>query len=86
MNRALIPAATAVLGTLLWGCNPHVRVDPIKVEPIEATVNVNVRLDKRLDQFFAFEDTIGSQDAAKTPGGEGGERGGPGVEKSTEVP
>lgn len=44
MRRLLLPALLA----LLAGC-VHVKVDPIEVN---ANVNVNVRLDKALNDFF----------------------------------
>jgi hypothetical protein len=31
----------------------HVSTDPIEVKPI--TINVNLKVDRELDQFFAFE-------------------------------
>ena len=36
---------------LLAGC-VHVKTDPIEVKPIHITVDVNVRVDKALDDFF----------------------------------
>lgn len=36
---------------LLTGCL-HVKTDPIRVEPIEITMNVNVRIARELDDFF----------------------------------
>ena len=50
------------------GCIEHrikadpIEVKPIKVEPIHITVDVNVRVDRQLDQFFAFQ-----EDAQKKP-------------------
>jgi hypothetical protein len=37
--------------TLLSGC-VHVRTDPIQVEPIHITVDVYVRVDQALEDFF----------------------------------
>lgn len=34
----------------------RVSVDPIEVKPIHVVVDVNVRIDRELDEFFAFED------------------------------
>ncbi|HWP39668.1 MAG TPA: hypothetical protein VNL70_01995 [Tepidisphaeraceae bacterium] len=34
----------------------RVSVDPIEVRPIHVVVDVNVRIDRELDEFFAFED------------------------------
>lgn len=42
-------------------------VKPIEVKPIHITVDVNVRIDRELDQFFAFqEDTPATKPAATT--------------------
>ena len=43
-----------VLQVLLTGCL-HVKTDPIRVEPIEITMNMNVnlRIARELDSFFA---------------------------------
>ena len=50
MNRsALFFCVTAALATT--GC-VHVKTDPIEVKPIHITVDVNVKVDKALDDFF----------------------------------
>lgn len=51
---------TAVLGLLpLVGCTQHrVTVDPIEVRPIHMTVDINIKIDRELDDFFAFEDEL----------------------------
>jgi hypothetical protein len=51
----------------------EVDVKPIEVKPIHITVDVNVRVDRELDQFFAFEDQattkpVASPTAANPPG------------------
>ncbi len=40
------------------GCKVQheVEVKPIKVEPIHITVDVNLRIDRQLDDFFDFEE------------------------------
>jgi hypothetical protein len=58
MKAACMAVTMTALATMLWGCNPRLRVDPITVEPIKVDVDVNVRLDERLDQFFAFEEDV----------------------------
>jgi hypothetical protein len=35
----------------MTGCF-HVKTDPIRVEPIEITMNVNLRIAQELDDFF----------------------------------
>ena len=39
------------------GCTQHrVEVQPIKVEPIHLTIDVNVRVDRELDEFFDYKE------------------------------
>jgi hypothetical protein len=41
------------------GCTQHtIEVKPIKVEPIQVTLDINIRVDRELDEFFSFEDEI----------------------------
>jgi len=48
----VLPAAL-----LLGGCIEHrVKTEPIEVKPIHITVDVNVKVDRELDDFFAFEE------------------------------
>ena len=46
----LMVAAVAVLS----GCL-HVKTDPIKVEPIHIVADINIRVERQLEDFFAFE-------------------------------
>jgi len=73
----LAAAALVVAG----GCTQHtIEVKPIKVEPIHVTLDVNIRLDEELNDFFDFEDefekgapTATSPESASTgTGTEGG--------------
>ncbi len=43
---------------LLAGCNTThtVTVEPIEVKKLEIEMNINVKVDKQLDDFFDFED------------------------------
>jgi hypothetical protein len=59
-----LAAACARLDT-----NSQVDVKPIEVKPIHITVDVNVRIDRELDNFFAFEEDPA---AATKPGGPAG--------------
>lgn len=47
-SALFIPLAAALAAT---GC-VHVKTDPIEVKPIHITVDVNVKVDKALDDFF----------------------------------
>lgn len=66
-SRPLICAAASitaiVLMSTLAGCTHRIKVDPIKVEPIHVTVDINVKVDRELESFFDFEekyDTTGN--------------------------
>lgn len=48
-RRLLLPLALFALNT--GGCL-SVKTDPIEVKPIHVTVDVNVKVDKALDDFF----------------------------------
>lgn len=48
-------AATAVVGLLPLGC-ARVSVDPIEVKTIHVVHDVNIRVDRQLDDFFAFQE------------------------------
>lgn len=47
--RILLPSLLLAFATA--GC-VHVTTDPIEVKPIHITVDVNVKVDKALDDFF----------------------------------
>lgn len=51
MNRRLL-LSIAALGTLLLGGCLNVKTAPIEVKPIHITVDVNVKVEKALDDFF----------------------------------
>jgi hypothetical protein len=51
----ILPLAALMLAAS--ACTSHrVQVDPIEVKPIHLTVDVNIKIDRELDQFFAFEE------------------------------
>ena len=86
MKTALRAASVAGLAALLCGCNPRVRVDPIVVEPIHVTMDINVRLDERLDRFFAFEEEILPGDPELAEEGAAEAEDDPAASSSVEVP
>ena len=51
MKRPLLLSCTAAVLLGSSGCL-HVRTDPIEVKPIHITVDVNVKVEKELDDFF----------------------------------
>ena len=59
MKRMWWGPVALVVGCLA-GCTRHeVEVKPIKVEPIHITVDINIRLQRELENLFAFEDEDG---------------------------
>jgi hypothetical protein len=42
----------------------HVSSDPIEVKPIHIVADINLRIDQKLDDFFAFEDKYRSSTTA----------------------
>ena len=60
----ILALGAAVLAGGLVGCTKHtIEVQPIKVEPIHMTVDITIRVDRELEEFFDFEDEY---DAAAT--------------------
>ncbi len=51
----VLPAALAVAALLPLGC-ARVQVDPIEVKPIHIVHDINIRVDRQLDEFFAFQE------------------------------
>jgi hypothetical protein len=55
-----IEPLVAVIGLALVigpvACSPHVTVEPIEVKPIHIIHDINIRVDKQLDEFFAFQE------------------------------
>ncbi|UCG06257.1 MAG: YnbE family lipoprotein [Desulfobacterales bacterium] len=63
MFTKLLVLVAALLMLAAQGCTQHkVEVAPVEIKPIHITIDVNVKVDKALDNFFqeidAAEDTI----------------------------
>jgi len=57
VKHYLILLAAAAALFLSWGCTQHkVEVAPVEVKPIHITIDVNVKVDKALDDFFSDVD------------------------------
>lgn len=57
-NRPVLALSLAVVvAAALAGCIRH-QVDPLQVEPIQINVDVNLRVDRELDEFFDFEEEL----------------------------
>jgi hypothetical protein len=61
-------AGTVLLGSAVGGC-ARVAVEPIEVKPIHITMDVNIRVQRELDQFFAFEDKLLTGDTTRPASG-----------------
>jgi hypothetical protein len=61
--KAIAAAASMVVLLYVGGCSPRVRVDPIEVKPIHIVHDINIRLDRQLDEFFAFQEQATTQPA-----------------------
>ena len=46
-----LPSLTLLTAILAVGCI-KVKSDPIRIEPIQITIDVNVKIDRALDDFF----------------------------------
>jgi Skp family chaperone for outer membrane proteins len=50
-RQFVLPVALVFL--ISYGCTQHkVEVAPVEVKPIHITIDVNVKVDKALDEFF----------------------------------
>lgn len=53
-----------LLGTILLlpGCTSHqVRVEPVEIKPIHITIDVNIKVDRALDDFFGDLDKTAAE-------------------------
>jgi hypothetical protein len=58
-KRYILPAALILL--ISHGCTQHkvdVEVAPVEIKPIHITIDVNVKVDKALDDFFGDVDSV----------------------------
>lgn len=69
--RQLITLMAAVF--VLCGCTQHkiesksdVNVKPIEIKPIHITIDINVKVDRALDDFFGDLDDAADKDAKKS--------------------
>lgn len=57
ITRSFILAGTLIL-LISYGCTQHkVEVAPVEVKPIHITIDVNVKVDRALDDFFSDIDS-----------------------------
>ena len=56
-TRHILPATLIFL--ISYGCTQHkVEVAPVEVKPIHITIDVNVKVDRALDDFFGDVDSV----------------------------
>ena len=68
--KALLLAVALCAGLALTGCTHHsvdVDVKPIRIEG-HFTIEVDIKMQKELDNLFAFEDKTASKDAPAPSG------------------
>jgi hypothetical protein len=41
---------------LAVACSANVKVEPVEVKPIKMTIDVHIKVDRQLDEFFDFEE------------------------------
>jgi hypothetical protein len=64
LARRMEPVVAVIGLVLIVGpvaCSPRVRVDPIEVKPIHIVHDINIRVDRQLDEFFAFQEQAATQ-------------------------
>ena len=68
MAKNLFVLLAVVLFLLFQGCTQHkVEVAPVEVKPIHITIDVNVKVDRALDDFFEDIDAEEKQVGDETP-------------------
>ena len=63
---AMFPIAVAAGGLLLSAC-AHVKVDPIEVKEIHIVHDVNIHVDKELNDYFAFQEQAATTQSTTAP-------------------
>lgn len=71
MSRKLLPALSLTLAALILtcGCNTkhEVKVAPVEIKPIHITIDVNIKVDKALDNFFGDLDAAAAAENSSRP-------------------
>ena len=52
MSKHILYVLVAFLALWLLSCSHAVEVKPVEVKPIHITIDVNVKIDRALDDFF----------------------------------
>jgi len=65
----LVVACSFALFPCGVACTSHrIGIDPIEIKPIKVTVDVNVQVQLKLDDFFDFEDELEVRDESTESG------------------
>ena len=68
-KRHILPAMFIFM--ISYGCTQHkVEVAPVEIKPIHITIDVNVKVDKALDNFFGDVDSAEEKIRKKSPSSE----------------
>ena len=71
MTRKCFILPATLIFLFLYGCTQHkVEVAPVEVKPIHITIDVNVKVDKALDDFFGDVDSAEEEIRTKSPSSE----------------
>ena len=66
-SRAMRWASVMALAASASGCFWHsVQTDPIEIKPIHITMDINLRVQRELDQFFDYEKPAAAAAGAAT--------------------
>jgi len=71
MGRYRVILVTGMMLFLLQSCSTKhaVEIAPVKIEPVHITIDVNIRVDRALDDFFGDIDKVDSKGAATSQKG-----------------
>lgn len=66
ISRSTCALLTALLLIMLSSCTKHeVDVKPVEIKPIHITIDVNVKVDRALNDFFGDIDQAAKKDSAQ---------------------
>jgi hypothetical protein len=80
--------SAAAMALLALGC-ARVRVDPIEVKTIHIVHDINIKVDRELDEFFAFQERAGratTTQATTAPASTGPATTGPTTTRTVDTP
>ncbi len=67
MKHRWIVAVTGIVGVVVGiGC-ARIEVAPIEVKPIHITMDINLKIDRSLDDFFSYQNKPAGQPAVVVP-------------------